>query len=258
MKYIIFLLVAFSANLSAQELEISEIFSEYPIEGSIVVTSLKTSKRFVFNEHRARSEFTVASTFKIPNTLIALQENIVSSESDSFEWDGKKHDIASWNRDQTLASAFKVSCVWCYQKIAKTVGRDRYQKYLSTMSYGSLPSSFDIENFWLDGSLKLSAFEQIEFLKKLYRKDLPFDDHVFDTAKGIMLVESTSLYSLYAKTGWAPYDKEPVGWYVGYVDTGSDVWFFATNLEVRNSSDLHLRESITRRVLKAIGALPDV
>lgn len=256
MKYILLLLIIASTSIPAQEFDTSEIFSEYSIDGAILVTSLKTGKRFVFNEFRARSEFTVASTFKIANTLIALEERVVSSKNDTFKWNGKKYGVASWNADQTLESAFKVSCVWCYQDIARKVGREKYRGYLDAMSYGKLPVPFDTENFWLNGSLRLSAFEQVEFLEKLYSKHLPFDDRAFEITKEIMLVETTPSYSLYAKTGWAPYGSEPVGWYVGYVDTGKDVWFFATNLEVKNSSDLPLREVITRRVLEELGALP--
>ena len=70
-----------------------------------------------------------------------------------------------------------------------------------------------------------------------------------------MLVEQTPSYSIRAKTGWATRVKPPVGWYVGYIETPKEVWFFATNIAVRKKEDLPLRQQLTRDALQAKGII---
>ena len=65
------------------------------------------------NAPRAAQRFPAASTFKILNTLIALDEGVVAGPDALILWDGRVHDMPDWNRDHTLASAFAASCVWC-------------------------------------------------------------------------------------------------------------------------------------------------
>jgi beta-lactamase class D len=70
-----------------------------------------------------------------------------------------------------------------------------------------------------------------------------------------MLVEKTSSYYLWAKSGWATKVKPQVGWYVGYVETPTDVWLFALNIETRNDKELPLRMKLSREALKAKGII---
>jgi beta-lactamase class D len=70
-----------------------------------------------------------------------------------------------------------------------------------------------------------------------------------------MLAEKTPNWSLWAKTGWAARNTPQIGWYVGYVETADDVWFFATNIDIRTANDLPLRQSLTREALQAKGII---
>jgi beta-lactamase class D len=100
---------------------------------------LRDGRTFIHDDTRAAQRFACASTFKVFNTLIALQEKAITADS-VLKWDGRQHDIPDWNRDQTLASAFRVSCVWCYQQMAARVGGDAYRRYIREAGYGSSPS----------------------------------------------------------------------------------------------------------------------
>ena len=189
------------------------------------------------------------------NTLIALEEKAISGKDEVLKWDGQIYDFPDWNHDQTLESAFKVSCVWCFQELARRVGAEKYRSYLRKTSYGTLREPFNETTFWLDGSLQISAIEQINFLKKVYLRQLPFSVHTYETLRQVMLVEQTPSYSIRAKTGWATRVKPPVGWYVGYIETPKEVWFFATNIAVRKKEDLPLRQQLTRAALQAKGII---
>ena len=70
-----------------------------------------------------------------------------------------------------------------------------------------------------------------------------------------MLMEQTPAFTMFAKTGLAGKSKPQIGWYVGYVETAKDVWFFATNLDVRNEKDLPLRQKLTREALQIKGVI---
>lgn len=255
-KFFITLFVSlFSVQAVAEDRAIAKLFAQRSIDGTIVILSLHSGQTFIHNDPRANHRFTPASTFKIPNTLISLQERAVSGKDDVLKWDGRTYDFPAWNRDQTLESAFKVSCVWCFQELARRVGAEKYRNYLRESAYGELREPFEATTFWLDGSLEISAIEQVDFLKKVYQRALPFSPSSYETLRQIMLVEQTPAFTMRAKTGWAARVKPQVGWYVGYVETSKDVWFFATNVGVRDEKDLPLRQKLTREALQTKGVI---
>lgn len=247
----LFTTVVWSTLANAEDAMLSKLFADKGVDGTIVISSLNSGQTFIHNDSRSKQPFSPASTFKVINTLIAVEENVISGKDDVFKWDGHVYDVSQWNQDQTLETAFKVSCVWCYQRLATRIGADNYRHYLQQTAYGALNSDFDITQFWLDGSLTISAMEQIGFLKDVFHKRLSFNNKAYETLQQIMLVEQTPNYSLWAKTGWAARSQPSVGWYVGYVKTDNDVWFFALNMTIHSQSDLPLRQQLVRLALQA-------
>ena len=101
------LFIALSAR--AENQAIAQLFQRAGVDGTIVIESLTTRQRLVHNDPRAQQRYPAASTFKVLNTLIALEEGAISGENQIFHWNGTQYSIANWNQDQTLDSAFKVS-----------------------------------------------------------------------------------------------------------------------------------------------------
>ena len=93
----------------------------------------------------------------------------------------------------------------------------------------------------------------MEFLKKIYQRSLPFSTPSYEKLQQIMVVEQTPAFTIRAKTGLAGKSKPQLGWYVGYVETTKDVWFFAMNIEIRDEKDVSLRLKLTREALQAKG-----
>lgn len=253
-KLFLLVQVMLTFNLFAVDLELENIFKNKNIEGTIVIESLNTKKVYVYNDKRANMSLSPASTFKIPNTLIALNEGTVNANS-IILWDKTDKGMAAWNKNQTLESAFKVSCVWCYKEFASKIGLEKYKNYLEKLDYGDKIVGNDVSDFWLDGSLKITVFEQIKFLKKLYNNDLPFKIEDINTLKQIMIEEKNENFMLSAKSGWSTRFEFESGWYVGFVETKDDVWFFATNLVTQGKKDLPLRKEITIESLKTKGII---
>jgi beta-lactamase class D len=249
---IIFLI---SATGLSGEPDLGRLFTDRDVEGTIVIASLDGRAEYVHNPARAARRFLPASTFKIPNSLIALAEGAIADEHEVIPWDGKDRGFSGWNQDQTLATAFRRSCVWAYQELAGRVGNAAYLEHLAQLDYGNARTGPDVGTFWLDGDLAISAREQITFLRKLYREDVPYSKEHIRIVKSIMVVEETPEYILRAKTGWAVRPERQHGWYVGWVETRGQVWFFATNIAIREKSDAAYREEITRAALKQAGII---
>ena len=246
------LLIALYLPMShAEDAELARIFQAAGANGTMVIASLDGTRQFVHNDSRAKTRLPAASTFKILNSLMALDEGAISGPEEVFVWDGHQYDIPDWNRSHTLASAYKASCVWCYQVIASRIAPKTYQAHIQRAGYGQLVEPFDQTRFWLDGSLKISAHEQIEFIRKLVNRSLPYKAASYEAVRDIMIIEKTDTYTIRAKTGWATSSTPQVGWYVGYVETKSGTWLFAFNMDIADKSQLPLRQQVTMKGLKA-------
>ncbi len=199
-----------------------------------------------------------ASTFKILNSLIALETGVVADKAAVVSWDGVVTDRRELNRDLDLQTAFRLSSVSHFQELTRRIGMERMQQCIDDVGYGNRDISGSIDEFWLTGRLRISPREQIDFLQRLHRGDLPFSAVTMDTVREMMAVERTSNYVLRAKTGWAVLpDGDNVGWWVGWVESEDGVYFFATVLEAKAPNDTFgpAREDITRNVLVELGVL---
>jgi beta-lactamase class D OXA-48 len=257
------------SSLGGQTIEHPEwksYFDSKSAEGTIVVTDLVKGETHVYNPQRAAEPFIPASTYKIPHSLIALETDVVKDENQRFHWDGQKRSVEAWNRDQTFRTALKYSAVWVYQEIARQVGEQRESDYLKRFAYGNEDVSGGVDHFWLDGALRITAIQQIEFLKKLYLNQLPVSERNMLIVKDMLINEANSKYILRAKSGWQGAEKSPthpnesrspgIGWWVGWVETDDDTYFFALNLDVTKNEDAPKRMTIARACLASLDILP--
>nr|WP_240936051.1 class D beta-lactamase [Halomonas bachuensis] len=233
-----------------------EIFTANEASGTLLVVDRREGGEdiLVHDEERARQRFLPASTFKIPHTLFVLDADVVEDEFQVFPWDGVERDFPQWNADHDLRSGMRLSVVWLYQQFARELGEERERRYLEAIDYGNAEIGDDVENFWLEeGMLEISAEEQIEFLERLYRNELPFDEADQRLVKDLMIVGAGSDWILRGKTGWSG----KLGWWVGWVERPSGPVFFALNMETPNRmADLHKRQGIVAEALRTIEALP--
>ena len=233
----------------------SEHFEDLNIEGSILIFDLNQNLTYEYNSERNTTPFLPASTFKIPNSLIALENRVIESEVSVLTWDGIVRSYPVWNQDLNIRLAFRFSAVWFYQVLARRIGHERMQEWVANIGYGNgnIGSAEDIDTFWLTGDLRITPQEQIQFLQRLYKNELPFSESTIAIVKDIMIVEQTPDYTMRAKTGWALASN--IGWYVGYLEQNDNVYFFATNIDIQDESDLPARQAITQRCLASLNLL---
>lgn len=218
-------------------------------DGAFVLYDLKSDRYTRYNPDGCAERLLPASTFKIMNALIALETGVVPDQDFVIPWDGTDYPIAAWNQDHTLKTAFQNSVVWYYAEAAGRIGPQRMQQYIDDVGYGNQTIGDDL--FWLDGSLQISADEQVEFLKRLYHNDLPFSKRAMDIVREIMLLETGSEYQLRGKTGSGQSGDLHVGWFVGYVEENENVYFFALNIQGTNPEVTGLKaKEILLQILK--------
>lgn len=190
-----------------------------------------------------------ASTFKIPNSIIALETGVVENDSLLFKWDGKKRAFKMWEKDLFFRDAFKYSCVPCYQEVARKIGVDRMRAYLAKLDYGNIQvDSSNLDLFWLTGTSTITPFQEIDFLKRFYQSNLPISKRTEKLVKSIMILRENEAYTLSGKTGWTMDDDKNNGWFVGFVETKNKVYYFATNVEPNATFDMALFPKIRKEV----------
>jgi beta-lactamase class D len=239
--FILFLLAISSAPKAEV---IDNLYQTNNIKGSLLIESLDGKTKYQYNVDDNQG-FIPASTFKIPNTLIILEEGLLESQFDFIKWDGKVRGYDRWNKDQTLKSAFQHSCVWCYQRYAKKIGNEKYLEYLKLFDYGNYLTGNNVSTFWLNGQIKMSVEGQVRFLRKVYSEELPVQKKHIATLKSIMLSDENERFKVWSKTGWSGES----GWYVGYLEAKNHTWFFANHIEITNNKDLELRKRLVMEAL---------
>ena len=199
-----------------------------------------------------------ASTFKIPNSLIALECGSIKDENEVLKWDGVKRWNAEWNKDTDMKLAMKNSTVWFYQELARRTGEKKMQHYLDLMNYGNADISGGIDRFWLNGGIRISPAGQIGFLENLYYDRLPFKKENQQKVKNILVQEKIGDATLKAKRGWGSTEDGDIGWYVGYVEKKDKVYFFSNCVFKKDTNDakfIGARKEITKKILKEFGIL---
>lgn len=236
--------------------DVDREFVKEDVKGSFLLYDLQAKDYIIdYNAQRNERSFSPASTFKILNSLIALEEGVVKDENQIIKWDGKDRGWDKWNRDHNLASAIEYSAVWFYQVLARKIGAKKMQSWVDKVGYGNQDISEKIDNFWLEGNLRITPKEQIEFLTRLHNNDLPFSQRSMDIVKKILIIEENEQFTMRAKTGWAQLFEPQIGWWVGYIETGDNAYFFSINIDIKEEEQAAARMRITRAILSLPGIM---
>ncbi len=249
-------LASCSLNNVTQDRTLKKYFQENNVDGCFAMYDNGRGEFTLYNLKRDTTRFLPASTFKIVNSLIALQTGRVNDDSTVIKWDGIVRDNPNWNQDLSLAMAFRYSSVPHFQEIARRIGRDTMQKWIDSLKYGNMKIGTHIDSFWLDNSLKISPDEQLGLVKKLYFDQLPFQKRVQQIVRNIMVQEDNSNYRLSYKTGWGKDEKgNSIGWVVGWIEENRHPYFFVLNLEASdpNADITAIRKNILTGILKQLG-----
>jgi beta-lactamase class D len=241
---------AFAGDLQERP-DLDAVFRDQGVVGTFVLYDAAADSLTAVNRARAETRFVPASTFKIANSLIALETGVVQDESEIIPYGGKPQPIKAWERDMSMREAIAMSNVPIYQEIARRVGLERYGVWLGRLDYGNREVGTAVERFWLDGPLAISAVEQARFIAHLARQELPLSRRSQAIVRDILQLESGEGFVLYGKTGW----QSPIGWWVGWIERAGKVSTFALNIDMVTAQEAPKRLSIGKALLARLGAL---
>ena len=233
------------------------------IDGTFVLLDGQTGRYTRWNDARAARRFAPCSTFKIPNTAILLETGAAADAEAVVRYDpALKASRDAWRRDHTLRSAYRESVLWYYHALAKKAGMPAVARLVKQFAYGNEDTSGGVGGarpFWIDGTLRISANEQVAFLQRLRDGTVGLSPRSDALTKEIMIAEQTPAGTLRAKTGACQPqgDGQVTTWYVGYVEKPAGVWYFALEMGDTDFERLFpIRVSKARDILADLGVLP--
>jgi beta-lactamase class D len=208
-----------------------------------------------------------ASTFKLPHALIALETGVVADPLAPVPWDGKERAFPAWNRDHSLDSAVKNSVVWFFQRTAGLIGREKMLAWLEKLDYAADSFEGELTMFWLNGDLAVTPLEEVRFLRRMLRYELPALRRHVDVVKTAFLMPEGKITNaagshdfvlaapqppvVRAKTGNTQLKGENVSWLVGEIEANGKAYVFASRVRSSETLPTTAGAELARQALNA-------
>jgi len=250
------LAVSCSVNNATEDGSLKKYFKERQLEGCFGLFDNGSGHFTIYNMDRFRdSAYLPCSTFKIVNSLIGLETGRVKDSATVIPWNGIASRFPAWDKDLSMQQALTASAVPWFRELARRIGKDTMQHWLDTLGYASRYKRAVIGNnldtFWLDNSVKITADEQLGLMKKLYFEQLPFQQRTQRLVAAMLKREENANYSLSYKTGWGTTDRNhSLGWIEGWIEENRHPYFFV--LQVESTDPDYDMTSVRLELLKKI------
>jgi len=235
---------------------VASLFKERKLHGTFVLYDVSGNRLIGYNRTRGQIRYIPDTTFDIPNSLIGFAAGSVANVEQILPYGGGKQPFKAWEQDMSLRNANKISNNAVFQEMARRTGLAPMRNGVTALQYGNERVGNFVDKFWLEGPLKISAFEQVDFLARFGQLKLPLSRFSLLSVRAILFLEYGDNWALYGKTGWASNYKPGIGWWVGWMQKGEDIYAFALNVDMPDASDESRRVEFGKACLKALGVLP--
>ncbi len=241
-KFFIFLVPFLIINLSFASAE------------TIDCILIKQGNKTLIKEGKGCNEYySPNSSFKIPLAVIGFESKILKDRHNPVWKPQKPVTFLKYYHDseQSPSSWMRFSVVWYSQILTQKLGMKKFQMYVDKFNYGNRNLSGDIgknnglNEAWLSSSLKITPIEQIEFIEKLAKNELPVSKKSQEQAKDLIkLMEESNWcnwWSIHGKTGSSDFDKSNhrEGYFVGFGEKNGEIISFVIHVsgKVGNKSE---------------------
>jgi beta-lactamase class D len=233
-------------STTAEEIrnDFKKFYDEYNVDGMFVLYDPKNKKYLFYNKSLYHQPATPASTFNITNALVGLEEGSIKDEHSVFTWSGRKYSNPIACQDLDLETAFKYNIDWWFWRLRLKTGAKKMKYWLDKIEYANLAAPetidsfkvtpFGVDSFWVvSGALRITPAQQLEFIKRFYYEQLSFSKRSTDIVKRILFEKDTAGCKIYGKRGSYRLrgENKYIGWFVGYVETKDNVYFFVNYLQ---------------------------
>lgn len=216
-----------------------------------------------------------ASTFKAVISLMGFDAGVLASptapelpfHTGYADWQPE------WRQHIGPTKWMQLSVVWYSQQITQRLGAERFRAYVEAFDYGNRDVSGDpgmdngLTRAWLSSSLQISPTEQVDFLRRMLRDQLPVKPDAVSYTAVIMDQGFKGDWHVFGKTGTGmPRDdkgalirSQAFGWYIGWAELGERRVIFARLIqdEARQTepAGLRAREGLMHDLFGPKGAL---
>ncbi len=240
-----------SVNKAQIDNEIKSFFDEKNVEGCFTMLDNANGGITVYNMSMDTTRFTPGSTFDILHTLIALQVGAVINENTPIYI---SDTISADTNKCTIKQAFIKNNTDFFGQISKKIGKESFQIWLDSISYGNKKIGENLSSFWMNNSLKISPDEQLGFMKKLYFDQLPFRKSVHLSVRDMMVKEDNSAYKFSYRVGTSINEKHQlVECLVGWIEENRHVYFMANMIQHKNAQSQSEVVNVTKKILEHYG-----
>jgi beta-lactamase class D len=244
-----------SAAGSTERADLEAVFAENGLAGTFVLYDVAADHLTLVDGKRAGRRFVPASTFKIANTIIALETGVVKDENEIIPYGSQPQPFKTWEKDMSMREAIALSAVPIYQELARRIGLDRYREWLARLDFGNRQTGTIVDTFWLDGPLEISAVEEARFVARLAQQKLDASVRSQSIARDIIRLESCDGRVLYGKTGWRFSSAPNLGWWTGWVEQHDKISAFSLNIDMPAATDAPKRVAVGKAMLSRLGVL---
>ena len=240
---------------STERADLEAVFAENGVAGTFVLYDVATTHLTLINAKRAERRFVPASTFKIANTIVALETGVVKDENEIIPYGGQPQPFKTWEKDMSMREAIALSAVPIYQELARRIGLERYREWLPRLDFGNRQTGTIVDTFWLDGPLEISAVEEARFVARLAQQELDASIRSQSIARDIIRLESRDGKILYGKTGWRFSSAPNLGWWTGWVEQNGKISAFSLNIDMPAATDAPKRVAVGKTMLSKLSVL---
>ncbi|WP_117195453.1 class D beta-lactamase [Rhizobium terrae] len=218
------LLLAGLLGLAATFLDCVSARAADPIRCTVIID--EQSGDTLYREGTCDQGFYPQSTFKLPLAMMGYDAGILTdAQNPRWKYQAKFGGPERVKKDVDPLIWEKDSIVWYSQELTRKLGAKAFADYVKRFGYGNTDVSGGLMEAWLMSSLKISADQQVQFIRRFLTGRLPISENAVDmtlaviphfpAADGWDIQGKTGSGWLRDKAGKTDYDR-PLGWFVGW------------------------------------------
>ena len=188
------------------------------------------------------------STFDIALSLMGFDSGLLTAP-DSATWPNGTDNVVTVEDGRaptTPRTWLRNSDVQYSQELTKALGLARLQQYVDNINFGNRDLTGDagedngLTQAWLSSSLQISPGEQLQFLRMLILRDLPFSAEAVEKtiasmpvfpARGGWTVRGVTGTGFQRKSDGTRDPNRQFGWFVGWAERGASRVVFVRLVE---------------------------
>ncbi len=216
-----------------QKPDLKKFYDEFNVTGMIVINDITDRKTILYNDSLLYQSVSPASTFNILLALIGLHEGFLKDEHSVLMRGDIKYTSRFGGDTCSLEEGFANNRDWFFIRLSSLIGKEKMTSWLHKLKYGNESIKGEENRFWINGELAITPEQQIEFIQKFYNEGLPFSKNEFRIVKKMMWQKELNGLKIYGKRGSNKLETEKryTGWFVGYIESNSKVYFFTSFIE---------------------------